>query len=78
MKRDIGGLDRPAIRPAPVIKYCLPHCQGNFPCVRICRDCPQYEHEQYSPNILRASTNCDELINENVNKTLFGKTGGNW
>ena len=84
MRLDMMGQKTAAIRPVPVIKYCVPHCDGRFPCIRICSVCP-HDNEPYSPYIVRGSKLvnqqvkqfCDEPLNDNVTKTLFGKTDGN-
>ena len=83
MKLDKVGLKTTAIRPVPVIKYCKPPCEGRFPCIRICADCPQYQNEPFSTNIVRATKKCNDstcqcmMMHENVTKTLFGKSEGN-
>ena len=61
-----------SIEPLPVMKFCKPPCDGDIPCIRMCKDCPQYQMEQFKPEILGDSRNCSEKLTDNVMKTLFG------
>ena len=61
------------IKPVPIYKHCAPPCDGNTPCIRICKSCPgisQYpnlsENLQFWDNKRACSTVSKEALD-----TLF-------